>query len=321
MGDDLGSALGSGEGGGGGYEPQWVTFAPNTSISTQNLTAPAAPTKFSACFNFNFTSDGNHNLFAVDPINSLSILVYASITGGEYTTFVIAVEDETASNYFQVTANVDLPSIAEDINLIVSVDTDFEAGLKHGKILINGVDKTASTNDNASAFNMVASGLQANIGFDISESLDGDVADFFIAVGQSWMDGSGEIPSETIELFYDDGAPVDPTIAVAELGSPTILLSGNAASFATNQGTGGTLLLAKTYYAQEAGGNGAGSRTLTGAVAGQTVALVQHRSTGNDISSDFEAVISVNGQLQQLSSDHDGANLLVTLTPASLTDA
>ncbi len=48
-------------------------------------------------------------------------------------------------------------------------------------------------------------------------------------------------------LFFDaDGKPVNPSVAVAALGDPFILLSGDASGFPINQGTGGTFTLTGT---------------------------------------------------------------------------
>ncbi len=64
----------------------------------------------------------------------------------------------------------------------------------------------------------------------------GDMADVWVAPGVSLLDGAGLIPEATRRLFISaTGKPVDPS------GFPAsaMLFSGNAASFGTNQGTGG----------------------------------------------------------------------------------
>ena len=49
----------------------------------------------------------------------------------------------------------------------------------------------------------------------------------------------------------------------------------------------------------QVGSNGAGPLTLTGAVVGDTVENVTNLTTPGDVSSSFEATISVAGQIQQ----------------------
>lgn len=66
-----------------------------------------------------------------------------------------------------------------------------------------------------------------------------NVADLFIFAGQSLLTGS-DIALATRRLFIDgSGKPVDPATAVAALGSPTMLFSGDHTGFVTNQGSGG----------------------------------------------------------------------------------
>lgn len=68
----------------------------------------------------------------------------------------------------------------------------------------------------------------------------GDAADCWVAPGVSLLDGGGDIPEATRRLFVSaEGKPVDPS------GFPAgaILFSGNASTFATNQGGGGAFTL------------------------------------------------------------------------------
>jgi hypothetical protein len=56
---------------------------------------------------------------------------------------------------------------------------------------------------------------------------------------------AGDIPEVSRRLFIDaNGKPVDPATATSSLGAAgTILLSGGASMFATNQGSGGAFTL------------------------------------------------------------------------------
>lgn len=65
----------------------------------------------------------------------------------------------------------------------------------------------------------------------------GDMADVWIAPNVYLLDGSGDIPTATLRRFISaSGKPQNP----AGFPSGAVLLSGNAAGFATNQGTGGS---------------------------------------------------------------------------------
>lgn len=63
--------------------------------------------------------------------------------------------------------------------------------------------------------------------------LNADVADLWF--NPTYLDLSVDANRA---LFIKNGRPVNPTVPVAALGTPCILLSGNAAAFATNQGSG-----------------------------------------------------------------------------------
>lgn len=66
-----------------------------------------------------------------------------------------------------------------------------------------------------------------------------DMADFML-----WSGIAPTIDAGVLALFRDShGKPVDPAAAVASLGQPVIMLSGDASAFGTNQGTGGALSL------------------------------------------------------------------------------
>jgi|GEM_PF-6388859 len=101
---------------------------------------------------------------------------------------------------------------------------------------IDGVKAIQGYSDTGPSFNIAMNGLGFVIGGDTyDDNLIGDVADLWIAPGVSLLTGTN-VSAETLGLFIDDnGKPVDPS------GFPAsaILLSGDADTFATNQGTGG----------------------------------------------------------------------------------
>ena len=66
--------------------------------------------------------------------------------------------------------------------------------------------------------------------------LHGDVADVQMWFG-TYVDFS--IIANVRNFLSATGKPVNPTIAAAAYGSPTILFTGDATTFGTNQGSGG----------------------------------------------------------------------------------
>jgi hypothetical protein len=79
-------------------------------------------------------------------------------------------------------------------------------------------------------------GLPLWVGADsFDDNYTGDMADLWIAPGVSLLDGGGAIPLATRNHFIDAfGKPVNPSVYTGLYGG-AVLLSGNAAGFATNQ--------------------------------------------------------------------------------------
>jgi hypothetical protein len=147
--------------------------------------------------------------------------------------------------------------------------------------------------------------------------LFGDISDVWIAPGQ-FVDFSQQ--SIRRKFIDANGKPVF-LGANGELPtgtSPSIFLSGDASStgFVKNKGSAGDVLTSITGAVNTSGNNGAGACpiTLTDTVqAGWTVSSVIDLNTGADLSSSFESVISLDGQIQQTSSD-DLSNTSIFIT-------
>lgn len=113
------------------------------------------------------------------------------------------------------------------------------------KMYVGNVDVTDlisvfMTEGTGEPWDNVLDGLPFLFGSNGGSPIQCDAADFRFMVGTSVV-VDGDIPEVTRRLFIDaDGKPVDPAVATAALGAPTILFSGDADAFATNQGTGGT---------------------------------------------------------------------------------
>jgi hypothetical protein len=87
-------------------------------------------------------------------------------------------------------------------------------------------------------------GLPFWVAFDsfAGDEYTGDMADLWVAPGVSLLDGSGLIPEATRRHFITAGGkPVNPTAYMGLYGG-AVMLSGDAATFANNQGSGGAFI-------------------------------------------------------------------------------
>lgn len=212
-------------------------------------------------------------------------------------------------------------------SIFMSADTNFSAGNKVKFCYVDGVNvlNEANTIDASAAFNIPWAGESGGQVFYLptfpagagSTSTGRKYADFQMWIGQA-IDPT--VPGN-LAKFFNAGNPVDPADAATAFGQQTVLFSGNASGFATNQGSLGTFGLARG-YAQVAGHNGAGSIALGGAATiGESVLRVIHGISGADISAAFESTISVTDHIQQTAAtDYSAVNIAVFL-PGTLTDA
>lgn len=128
--------------------------------------------------------------------------------------------------------------------VIFTVDTNHDSGERVYKTYVNDVSiDDIGEGSPDPAFVPTFNGFPLFIGGDGSIQIVGDFADLRIMVGTSLLT-DGDIPEATRRLFIDaDGKPVDPATATATLGTPCVLLSGDASGFAINQGNGGSFML------------------------------------------------------------------------------
>jgi hypothetical protein len=138
-------------------------------------------------------------------------------------------------------------------HFIGSANTNFPGGNRKIKFYIDGVDRTANYDDEGGTaqYPNTSNGLPLWVGTDLagSNSHDyvGDMADVSIWPGVSFLDGDYDLDPDIVALFRDPltGKPVDPTVAVAALGTPAVMLSGNAVTFRLNTlGASGPLTIA-----------------------------------------------------------------------------
>lgn len=147
---------------------------------------------------------------------------------------------------------------------------------------------------------------------------EGDVADLYMAFGQ-WLDLTN---AANVAKFIADGKPVSlGADGSTPTGSaPTVFLTGNAATFGTNAGTGGTVTTAY-YQSGTVAGAGPGAVPLTNAPLGAAVVAVWNDNEFADVTHDFEATISVEDQIQQTgATDYSSDTIIVTIAGA-LTNA
>lgn len=131
--------------------------------------------------------------------------------------------------------NTDTYPVAQSTwaHVLVGVDG---SGTTKTKIYVNDVD-IAYSGAAKPPFVVALAGLPMTIGTDLiaGDYMIGDFADFWFG-NSNILDGGGDIPLATRRKFIDaNGKPVDPTNFPAGL----VLLSGDATTFATNQGSGG----------------------------------------------------------------------------------
>lgn len=149
--------------------------------------------------------------------------------------------DTTGSSIYKIR----YPSVSPPLNSSgwQFVIAAFDSQLGVGKMYF---DNTAGgTSIPASGFVVGTNGKTLFIGGDSSSNVTGDVADFSVWIGNSNFLVGGDIPASVRSLFRDsNGKPVNPTVAIASLGTPTFMLSGNASTFASNTlGSAGALTL------------------------------------------------------------------------------
>lgn len=80
--------------------------------------------------------------------------------------------------------------------------------------------------------------------FGAADYVTGCASDTSFWPGVSFLNMAGAIDPTILSYFIDGmGNPVDPAVAIANLGTPAVLFSGPAATYATNLGSGGGFTL------------------------------------------------------------------------------
>lgn len=126
-------------------------------------------------------------------------------------------------------------------------------------------------------------------------------------------------PANLAKFIDADGKPVDIAEATAAFGTPDYLFSGDSASFVSNKGSAGALTVYGGRTTVAVPGPGPGPIDLPGALVGEQVRHVWVNLV--DVGSDFEATISVAGQIQQTGTQDFTGRLLPVAMPGTLTNA
>lgn len=122
-------------------------------------------------------------------------------------------------------------------HILFSLNTNLDSGLKEIALYVNDVLKSPTLTDGEAAFTNDFSGVPFFC-FGDTAGIVGDVADVWISQ-QSLLTAGAIAEADRRKFISAGGKPVDP----AGFPSGLILFSGNAAAFATNQGTGGAFTL------------------------------------------------------------------------------
>lgn len=183
---------------------------------------------------------GNAVYWAIDPADTYTSDVQDSPIGlGENTYFGI----DGDSNNFVYT---DYWTLALGVwqSVLCSVDVRrsppvlvvYQSDVAVGTSLTTGGTITGSSS-------ILFNSLPFWVGSDGQGPLVGDMADLWIAPGVSLLDIGGDIPAATRRNFTTvGGKPINPSVYKGLYGG-AVLLSGNASTFGTNQGTGGPFIM------------------------------------------------------------------------------
>ncbi len=237
----LGSAVG---GGGSGYVAKAVFFDvtnPNQFSDCASLSCIDNGVIFQAFWIKGVNAGSDGQMFQEDPNGAFSGRSLIDFPTG---TFSVTLEDGNGnSELFAATdANVVPPGAYHHI--LWAAKVDLAAGSKQIALRVDGVPVPFTTiNDTDPSFTLAYNTKEiVCFGNGSGPSVDGSVSDYWLAPGINILNGGGGIPDATALLFYNAG-PVNPATAIAVVGLPAILFSGDQTTFPVNQGPGGSFSL------------------------------------------------------------------------------
>ncbi len=244
-------------GGGGGYTAKAVHFDGATWLRNGSLVATDSNFfSFSYWFKNSDLATANMNCgltFVVDPeggyttdLDNRGVIPTPTINLGMGLLNAAGTLGVTTSI---IDPNTTAPPVTDTSwhHLLFSGETGLASGSNVRSFWFDDVDMTHLDSDQG-PFQMAFNGLSFwfgadNFGGGTGSGILGDVADAQI-MPNTYLVSGGTIPQATRRLFISaSGKPVDPATAIATLGTPAILFSGDAAGFAANQGTSGAFTL------------------------------------------------------------------------------
>lgn len=240
--DEITVIADTGGGGGGDYIAKAVHFDGTAWLVNDALTATDNGFVSWTGFLKFVNNSGNSTFAVVDPDNSYT--TSWNYSGSSPIKYYADLESADASASIHVQTHDGSPVADVWHSIVGTAETDFASGQKRGKLYIDRIDVTELVDSDA-AFTLAFNGLPFWFGNDDSASgATFDCADVRFITGVSFL-SAGDIPVETLDLFVTaDNKPVDPAVATAALGAAgAVLFSGDATTFGTNQGTGGSFTL------------------------------------------------------------------------------
>lgn len=217
------------------YHASAVHFDGSTSIGTASLTCVDSEYVFSSHWFKTSSNQGGHVVWAADTDGTFESVFYRF--GDNDIKFNLGQDGVGA--LFALTVGV--PSNDAWHHMLCAAQTNLSAGNKKVKIYLDDVDVTSAIQDIDPSFIPAFNGKNFVFGDDgiLESTLVSDIADARVHIGHNIL-VDGDIPEATRRLFIDaQGKPVDPATATFSLGEPMVLFTGDASTFATNQGTGG----------------------------------------------------------------------------------
>ncbi|WLA80286.1 hypothetical protein [Bradyrhizobium elkanii] len=249
----LNSYLGSNRvddgGGGGPYHASAVHFDGTAQLHLDSLLATdsryVGVVLWQKYARADITTQGT--VWVIDPVNDYNTFYEPDIQGltsPDNVQVFVGFWDYGANNGIKVGATSDGSTLIPDVWNCIIIAADTQAGII--KVYNRDIDITPPTLANFTPSVTGFNGHPFYFGGDASVGIIGDVAEFRLMVGANLLT-AGDISEATRRLFVDaSGKPVDPSTATASLGAPTVLFSGDASTFAVNQGAGGAFTLAGT---------------------------------------------------------------------------
>lgn len=150
-------------------------------------------------------------------------------------------------------------------HLLISINLNNTTGpIKSAGFVLNGVDVTNQSAQNATVYNMAFNGKVLSLGY-LFLNMVGALSEFWYAPGVSLLDASGVIPQSEIDKFYnplngkpmnlgaDGSAPTGSPPAIylhADLGSEVATFSVNSANGVALTATGTALAASPTWPSQ-----------------------------------------------------------------------